>query len=86
MLCTFLPYEFVLRHCHRLKQTYGINYAHLPALLVLMTTYVISSYISVFQICPSIEKVFPFSDLPKSYERMKDGHLRGKIVINMNEE
>jgi len=37
-------------------------------------------------LCPVIEKVFPFSDLPKAYERMKAGHLRGKIVINMDEE
>jgi D-arabinose 1-dehydrogenase-like Zn-dependent alcohol dehydrogenase len=36
--------------------------------------------------CSTIEKVFPFSDIPKSYERMKAGHLRGKIVISMDEE
>jgi D-arabinose 1-dehydrogenase-like Zn-dependent alcohol dehydrogenase len=35
---------------------------------------------------PVIEKIFPFSELPKSYERMKSGHLRGKIVINVGEE
>jgi D-arabinose 1-dehydrogenase-like Zn-dependent alcohol dehydrogenase len=35
---------------------------------------------------PIIERVFPFADLPKAYERMKAGHLRGKIVINMDEE
>lgn len=38
------------------------------------------------KMCPTIEMVFPFSDLPKAYERMKAGHLRGKIVINMDEE
>jgi D-arabinose 1-dehydrogenase-like Zn-dependent alcohol dehydrogenase len=36
--------------------------------------------------CPTIEMVCPFSELPKAYERMKAGHLRGKIVINMDEE
>jgi Zn-dependent alcohol dehydrogenases len=36
--------------------------------------------------CPVIERVFSSSDLPKAYERMKAGHLRGKIVINMDEE
>jgi D-arabinose 1-dehydrogenase-like Zn-dependent alcohol dehydrogenase len=35
---------------------------------------------------PVIEEIFPFSELPKSYERMKSGHLRGKIVITIDEE
>jgi D-arabinose 1-dehydrogenase-like Zn-dependent alcohol dehydrogenase len=35
---------------------------------------------------PTVEKAFPFSDLPKSYERIKAGHLRGKVIINMNEK
>jgi len=46
----------------------------------------ITTFVEEGKLCPVIEKVFPFSDLPKAYERMKAGHLRGKIVINMDEE
>ncbi|XP_069694032.1 reticulon-4-interacting protein 1 homolog, mitochondrial isoform X2 [Periplaneta americana] len=46
----------------------------------------ITSLVEEGKICPTVEKVFPFSELPKSYERMKAGHLRGKIVINIDEE
>jgi hypothetical protein len=61
-----------------LMETYTANYAHFPALLVLVAICGICSYIYVFQ-------VFPFLDLPKPFERIKDGHLGGKIVIIMSE-
>ena len=43
-------------------------------------------HVFIFQICPAIDKVYPFSQLPAAFERMKAGHLRGKIVLNMEEE
>lgn len=35
------------------------------------------------QIVPVIQEVFPFDALPKAYERVGEGHLRGKVVVNM---
>lgn len=46
----------------------------------------ITALVEQGKMSPVIEKIFPFSELPKSYERMKSGHLRGKIVINIGEE
>ncbi|KAF2902857.1 hypothetical protein ILUMI_03332 [Ignelater luminosus] len=37
------------------------------------------------QIIPTIHKVFKFEELPKAYEALAAGHLRGKIIINMQE-
>ncbi|XP_066991829.2 reticulon-4-interacting protein 1 homolog, mitochondrial [Anabrus simplex] len=42
----------------------------------------ISSLVEQGKVCPSIERVYPFSDLPAAFERVKCGHLRGKIVID----
>jgi len=38
---------------------------------------------SGFQIVPIVQQVYPFQDLPEAYERMKQGHLRGKLIIDM---
>ncbi|KAL0126682.1 hypothetical protein PUN28_005213 [Cardiocondyla obscurior] len=35
------------------------------------------------EIVPVIQQVYPFQDLPQAYERLKLGHLRGKLVIDM---
>ncbi|KAG5346359.1 RT4I1 protein, partial [Acromyrmex charruanus] len=35
------------------------------------------------QIVPVIQQVYSFQDLPQAYERLKQGHLRGKLVIDM---
>ncbi|XP_001600089.1 reticulon-4-interacting protein 1 homolog, mitochondrial [Nasonia vitripennis] len=35
------------------------------------------------KIIPVVQEVFPFEELPKAYERVRDGHLRGKIVVDM---
>jgi len=35
------------------------------------------------QIVPVIQQVYSFQDLPQAYERLRQGHLRGKLVIDM---
>jgi len=35
------------------------------------------------EIVPVVQQVYPFQDLPQAYERLKQGHLRGKLVIDM---
>ncbi|KYN08499.1 Reticulon-4-interacting protein 1, mitochondrial [Cyphomyrmex costatus] len=35
------------------------------------------------EIVPVVQQVYPFQDLPQAYERMRQGHLRGKLVIDM---
>ncbi|XP_029155536.1 reticulon-4-interacting protein 1, mitochondrial isoform X2 [Nylanderia fulva] len=35
------------------------------------------------EIVPVVQQVYPFQDLPLAYEKMKQGHLRGKLVIDM---
>lgn len=35
------------------------------------------------QIVPVVQQVYPFQDLPQAYERVEQGHLRGKLVIDM---
>jgi len=37
------------------------------------------------QIIPTVHKVFKFNELPKAYEALAAGHLRGKIVIDMQD-
>lgn len=34
------------------------------------------------QIVPVVQQVYPFQDLPLAYEKMRQGHLRGKLVID----
>lgn len=41
---------------------------------------------SLFQIVPCIHKIFSFEDLPEAYKCAAEGHLRGKIVIDMSLE
>ncbi|XP_012054771.1 PREDICTED: reticulon-4-interacting protein 1, mitochondrial [Atta cephalotes] len=35
------------------------------------------------EIVPVIQQVYSFQDLPQAYERLRQGHLRGKLVIDM---
>lgn len=35
------------------------------------------------KLIPQIDSSFEFTELPKAFERMKDGHLRGKVVVNL---
>ncbi|KAE8747807.1 hypothetical protein FOCC_FOCC005420 [Frankliniella occidentalis] len=35
------------------------------------------------KIIPCIQKTYPFKDLPKAYEHVLGGHLRGKILISL---
>ncbi|XP_012537852.1 reticulon-4-interacting protein 1, mitochondrial [Monomorium pharaonis] len=35
------------------------------------------------KIVPVVQQVYAFQDLPQAYERLKQGHLRGKLVIDM---
>ncbi|XP_063238794.1 reticulon-4-interacting protein 1 homolog, mitochondrial [Bacillus rossius redtenbacheri] len=37
------------------------------------------------KVMPLVEKVFKFEDLPAAYERVKQGHLRGKVVVAMGD-
>lgn len=34
---------------------------------------------------PTVEKVFKYSEAPLAYKRVQDGHLRGKIVIDISD-
>lgn len=36
----------------------------------------------MFQIIPVVEKVFTFEEMPKAYEKVLNGHARGKIVVD----
>lgn len=40
-------------------------------------------YVYFLQIVPVVQQVYSFQDLPLAYKRMKEGHLRGKLVINI---
>lgn len=35
------------------------------------------------EIVPVVQQVYPFQDLPLAYEKMRQGHLRGKLVIDI---
>ncbi|KAJ8673591.1 hypothetical protein QAD02_004853 [Eretmocerus hayati] len=35
------------------------------------------------QIVPVVQEVFRFEELPQAYQRVSEGHLRGKVVIDM---
>lgn len=35
------------------------------------------------QLIPVVQEVYSFKDLPKAYEKVDKGHLRGKIVVDM---
>jgi len=34
------------------------------------------------KLLPIIDSVFKYSDLPKAYKKVQDGHLRGKVVVD----
>ncbi|XP_028394271.1 reticulon-4-interacting protein 1, mitochondrial-like [Dendronephthya gigantea] len=34
------------------------------------------------KVVPVIDSVYPFSDLPKAFEKLNQGHLRGKVVVD----
>lgn len=38
------------------------------------------------KVTPCIQKVFPFSDLPKAYQMVLDGHLRGKVIVSLQSQ
>ncbi|XP_011504239.1 PREDICTED: reticulon-4-interacting protein 1 homolog, mitochondrial [Ceratosolen solmsi marchali] len=44
---------------------------------------VIQNLIENKQITPVIQEVFHFNELPTAYNKMREGHLRGKIIIDM---
>lgn len=35
------------------------------------------------KIVPVVQQVYPFQDLPLAYEKMRQGHLRGKLIIDI---
>ena len=35
------------------------------------------------KVVPVIDSVYPFPDLPKAFEKLNQGHLRGKIVVDL---
>lgn len=37
----------------------------------------------LLQIVPVVQEVYPFQDLPLAYKKASEGHLRGKLVIDM---
>ncbi|KAK0178199.1 hypothetical protein PV328_002173 [Microctonus aethiopoides] len=44
---------------------------------------VLQKFVENKQIVPVIDQVYDFQDLPQAYKKALDGHLRGKIVIDM---
>ncbi|XP_012232212.1 reticulon-4-interacting protein 1, mitochondrial [Linepithema humile] len=44
---------------------------------------VLQNFVENEKIVPVVQQVYPFQDLPLAYERIKQGHLRGKLVIDM---
>ncbi|KAF7385313.1 hypothetical protein V1477_000809 [Vespula maculifrons] len=40
-------------------------------------------FVECGQIVPVVKQIYPFQDLPAAYERVTQGHLRGKLVIDM---
>ncbi|KAI4483680.1 hypothetical protein M0804_007940 [Polistes exclamans] len=41
------------------------------------------NFVECGQIVPVVKQIYPFQDLPTAYERVTEGHLRGKLVIDM---
>ena len=40
-------------------------------------------FISVLQIKPIVQEIFPFSKTDEAYAKLELGHARGKIVLNV---
>ncbi len=38
-----------------------------------------------FQIVPVMHSVYKFENLPDAYRALEEGHLRGKVVVNMEQ-
>lgn len=36
-----------------------------------------------FQIKPIVDQIYKFNEMPQAYERVENGHLRGKIVVEI---
>ncbi|XP_033325971.1 NAD(P)H oxidoreductase RTN4IP1, mitochondrial isoform X2 [Megalopta genalis] len=43
----------------------------------------LQEYVESGEVVPVVKKVYPFQELPVAYNRVAQGHLRGKIVIDM---
>lgn len=37
----------------------------------------------ILQVQPVIQEVFPFSEVPKAFLKLEEGHARGKTVIDV---
>merc|ERR1712150_126970 len=46
----------------------------------------ITNYVELGKIKPIIHEEFKMSDVPEAFQKLEDGGLRGKIVIDMNYE
>ncbi|KAK2577735.1 hypothetical protein KPH14_000643, partial [Odynerus spinipes] len=44
---------------------------------------VLYDFVECGQVVPVVKQIYPFQDLPAAYERVAQGHLRGKLVIDM---
>lgn len=44
---------------------------------------VLQKFVEQKKIVPVVQQVYPFQDLPLAYEKMRQGHLRGKLVIDI---
>ena len=42
-----------------------------------------NEFLILFQIIPFVEKTFTFEDVPAAFEKVKNGHNRGKTVIEV---
>lgn len=40
----------------------------------------------LFQILPVVEAQFPFAQVPQAFQKLEEGHARGKTVIKVAEE
>lgn len=48
-----------------------------------MLVYVSTKLYSLFQLLPTVHSVHSFEETAEAYNEVKKGHLRGKVVINM---
>ncbi|KAI6081135.1 zinc-binding oxidoreductase [Hypoxylon rubiginosum] len=46
----------------------------------------IGKYMAEGKVRAVIDEIFEFEDVPRAYEKLKTGHARGKIVIQVNKE
>lgn len=43
-------------------------------------------YFFVLQILPVVEAQFPFTKVPQAFQKLEQGHARGKTVVRVTEE